>query len=223
LNLTTTTAQIRIAIVEDDVATRKMLATAVVAESEFTVIAEFGEAKAAIASLSSVMPDVLLVDLGLPDLSGIEVIRAAATRLPQCDILVITTLGDEPTIIAALKAGADGYILKGTDISELRQSIRAMRDGGSPLSPIIARSLLNTFNSTVAEQSDLADASAQLTKREITILQTIARGHSYVETSIICGISAGTVHSHLKSIYRKFAVSSKTQAIHEARIRKIIS
>lgn len=223
MNLKNATAHIRIAIVEDDIATRKMIAATVDAEDEYSVVAEFSEAKAAIASLSSVMPDVLLVDLGLPDMSGIEVIRAAATRLPQCDVLVITTLGDEPTIISALKAGADGYILKGTDISELKQSIRAMRDGGSPLSPIIARSLLNNFNATGAEQSDLADAGAQLTKREITILQTIARGHSYVETSVICGISAGTVHSHLKSIYRKFAVSSKTQAIHEARIRKIIS
>jgi DNA-binding NarL/FixJ family response regulator len=218
-----TSAQIRIAIVEDDMATRKMLTTIVEAEDEYSVVAEFSEAKTAIASLSTVMPDVLLVDLGLPDMSGIEVIRAAATHLPKCDVLVITTLGDEPTIISALKAGADGYILKGTDLSELKQNIRSLRNGGSPLSPYVARSLLNKFNSTEAEEFDVANSDTQLSKREITILQTIARGHSYAETSTICGIAIGTVHSHLKNIYRKFAVNSKTQAIYEARNRKIIS
>jgi DNA-binding NarL/FixJ family response regulator len=218
---------IRIAIVEDDTATRKMLVAAVKTEADYTIAAEFSEGKTAIASLPAMAPDLLLVDLGLPDISGIEIIRTVAKDVPQCGILVITTLGDEATIIKALEAGAGGYILKGTSPEELQRDIHALREGGSPLSPAVARSLLNRLQIKQSEVTEAVDTVAgirrrDITQREINILQTIARGHSYKETSKICGITIGTVHSHLKNIYRKLLVHSKTQAIHEARERKLI-
>ena len=227
MSLTIAPTPIRIAIVEDDTATRKMLAAAVETEAAYTIVAEFSEGTTAMASLPAMAPDLLLVDLGLPDISGIEIIRTVAKNVPQCDILVITTLGDEATIIKALEAGAGGYILKGTSPEELQRDIRALRDGGSPLSPAVARSLLNRLYAKHSEVTEPLDADVSfrrrdITRREIHILQTIALGHSYKETSKICGITIGTVHSHLKNIYRKLLVHSKTQAIHEARQRKLI-
>lgn len=215
-------AQIRVAIVEDDVVTRKTFAATIAADPNFAVVAEFGEGKTAIASLPAVAPDVLLVDIGLPDISGIEVIRTAAACLQQCDILVVTTLGDQQTIMSALEAGADGYILKEGGSEELRSSIRALRSGGSPLSPLAARSILDRLKPKEVNQGPV-DTATQLSQREIHILQTIARGHTYGETAKICGIAAGTVHSHLKHIYHKLSVNSKVQAINRARDRKIIT
>ena len=227
MNRENTTRPLRIAIVEDDAATRKLLSSKLETETEYSIVAEFGEGKPAIASLPSMAPDLLLVDLGLPDISGLEIIRTVAKHLPDCDILVITTLGDEATIIDALAAGAGGYILKGTGVDELQRDIRALREGGSPLSPAVARSLLNRFQVTQSpvtktHHADGGSTHREITEREKKILQTIARGHSYKETAKICSITIGTVHSHLKNIYRKFSVHSKTQAIHEGRQRKII-
>ena len=138
-------------------------------------------------------------------------------------MLVITTFGDEKTITSALEAGADGYLLKGTPLEELKRDIAALRDGGSPLSPMIARKLLNRLQTAkhVEEKPDAGGETA-LTRREHEILEMIAKGFSYAETSAICGISAATVHSHLKSIYRKLEVHSKTEAVYEARRRKLI-
>jgi DNA-binding NarL/FixJ family response regulator len=223
LNLQTAETPVRVAIVEDDLNTRKMIADAITAESGFSIVAEFGEGITAIASLAKIAPDVVLVDIGLPDISGIEVIRAVTNYLQQCDILVISALGDERTIISALEAGADGYILKGVEQGELRKAIADLRNGGSPLSPMAARSILDKFSPKNEVNLDIANADTQLTAREIQILQTIARGHTYVETAKMFCISSGTVHSHLKSIYRKLEVSSKTLAINHARSRKLIT
>jgi DNA-binding NarL/FixJ family response regulator len=212
---------IRTAIVEDDPASRKMIVSLLQADPKYVVVAEFAEGKAAIAALPQLALDIALVDIGLPDISGIEVIRNVKRVRPQCNVLVITTFGDEKTITSALEAGADGYLLKGTPLEELKRDIAALRDGGSPLSPMIARKLLNRLQTATAEEKPDAGETA-LTRREHEILQMIAKGFSYAETSTICGISAATVHSHLKSVYRKLEVHSKTEAVYEARRRKLI-
>ncbi|MGC1277687.1 MAG: response regulator transcription factor, partial [Xanthobacteraceae bacterium] len=185
---------IRTAIVEDDPASRKMIVSLLQADPNYVVVAEFAEGKAAIAALSQLALDIALVDIGLPDISGIEVIRNVKRVCPQCNVMVITTFGDEKTITSALEAGADGYLLKGTPLEELKRDIGALRDGGSPLSPMIARKLLNRLQSAAAaEKPDAGDTA--LTRREQEILEMIAKGFSYAETSAICGISAATVHS----------------------------
>ena len=212
---------IRTAIVEDDPASRKMIVSLLQADPNYVVVAEFAEGKAAIAALPQLALDIALVDIGLPDISGIEVIRNVKRVCPQCNVLVITTFGDEKTITSALEAGADGYLLKGTPLEELKRDIAALRDGGSPLSPMIARKLLNRLQTATAEEKPDAGETA-LTRREHEILQMIAKGFSYAETSTICGISAATVHSHLKSVYRKLEVHSKTEAVYEARRRSLI-
>jgi DNA-binding NarL/FixJ family response regulator len=212
---------IRIVIVEDDPASRNMLVSALQAETDCTVVAEFTEGRAAISAFPSLSPDMVLVDLGLPDISGIDVIRKLKEADAHCDALVVTTFGDERTITSALEAGADGYLLKGTPLEELRRDIHSLRNGGSPLSPMVARQLLNKLQSKPEEQRPEA-ADTTLTRREHDILAMIAKGFSYTETSQICGIATATVHSHLKSIYRKLEVHSKTEAVYEARRRSLI-
>ena len=166
--------------------------------------------------------DIALVDIGLPDISGIEVIRELKALCPACNVLVVTTFGDEKTVTSALEAGADGYLLKGIALEELKRDLHALQDGGSPLSPMIARKLLNRLQTkAVVDKSD-AGGETSLTPREHEILEMIAKGFSYAETSKICSISAATVHSHLKRIYRKLEVHSKTEAVYEARRRSLI-
>lgn len=214
---------IRIAIVEDDIAVRKMLVSVLSADPQYAVVAEFGEGQPAIAAMPHLAPDIVLADIGLPDVSGIEVIRGIKAVCPTCSVLVVTTFGDEKTVTAALEAGADGYLLKGLALDELKRDIRSLRDGGSPLSPLIARKLLNRLQADGPGGRPEMASDTALTPREQEILQLIAKGFSYAETSKICGIGTATVHSHLKSIYRKLEVHSKTEAVYEARRRSLIN
>lgn len=213
---------IRIAVVEDDLGSRKLLVSTLQADPDYIVIAEFSEGKTAIAAIPHLAPDIVLVDLGLPDISGIDVIRKLKALNSDCNVLVVTTFGDEKTVTSALEAGADGYLLKGTALEELRRDIRFLQSGGSPLSPMVARKLLNKLQSNVTDVRAEAGGDTTLTRREQDILEMIAKGFSYTETSKICGIAPATVHSHLKSIYRKLEVHSKTEAVYEARRRSLI-
>jgi len=208
-----------VALVEDDWATRERLAASVHAQDSLRLVAEYQTGAEALAGLASQAPDVLLVDLGLPDMSGLELIRFASARYPQCDILVISIFGDEANVLAALESGARGYLLKGSLQHDIAFDIREIRNGGSPLSPVIARQMLKRlrFQQRDASASTAgADEETMLTAREGEILNAISRGFSYAETAQMLGVSVGTVHSFLKRIYRKLAVHSKTEAVFEA-------
>ena len=177
---------IRVVVVEDDAATRKMLVNALEADVDYKVVAEFSEGGSAIASVKEIKPDLLLVDLGLPDVSGIQIIREIGATYPKCDILVITTFGDDHSVFSALEAGARGYLLKGVTAEELRRDIRHLRDGGSPLSPSIARKLLARLSADKSERMASPNNEALLTPRETEVLQLIGQGLSYNETAAHC-------------------------------------
>jgi DNA-binding NarL/FixJ family response regulator len=207
----------RVALVEDDVETRARLAASIRAQDSLQLVAEYATGAEALAGLQSGAPDVLLVDLGLPDISGLEVVRFAAGRYPQCDILIISIFGDEANVLAALEAGARGYLLKGSLQHDIAFDIQDIRNGGSPLSPVIARQMLKRLQAHEAPAKNAeAEEETTLTARETEILNTISRGFSYAETAQMLGISVGTVHTFLKRIYRKLAVHSKTEAVFEA-------
>jgi DNA-binding NarL/FixJ family response regulator len=214
---------IRIAIVEDDVTLRQVLVSTLEADPDYVVVGQFADGESAVRNMPALGPDMVLIDLGLPDMSGIDVIRLLKASDPDCDILVVTIFGDERTITSALEAGANGYLLKGASLEELRRDVRHLRIGGSPLSPMVARQLLNKLQAKPADNKPQVGNGTKLTKREHDILQMIAKGFSYAETSQICGVASATVHSHLKSIYRKLEVHSKTEAVYEARRRSLIS
>jgi DNA-binding NarL/FixJ family response regulator len=207
-----------VARVEDDRATRERLACSVRAQDSLELVAEYGNGSEALAGLALRAPDVLLVDLGLPDMSGLDLIRFAAERYPECDILVISIFGDEANVLAALEAGARGYLLKGSLQHDIAFDIRDIRNGGSPLSPVIARQMLKRLRipKREAPAEKTGGEETTLTAREGEILNAISRGFSYAETAQMLGLSVGTVHSFLKRIYRKLAVHSKTEAVFEA-------
>jgi DNA-binding NarL/FixJ family response regulator len=210
----------RVAMVEDDPDTRARLAASLKAQDWLELAAEYSNGADALVALAGQAPDVLLVDLGLPDISGLDVVRFAAQRHPQCDILVISMFGDEANVLAALEAGARGYLLKGSLARDVAYDIRDLRDGGSPLSPVIARQVLKRLQPArpdgAARQPDGPDEESSLSPREIEILNAISRGFSYAETAHMLCITVGTVHTHLKHIYAKLAVHSKTEAVYEA-------
>ncbi len=162
--------------------------------------------------------DVLMIDLGLPDGSGIEVIRSVSARKPDVDIMVVTVFGDEQHVVAAIEAGATGYILKDSTPADVISCIRLLRAGGSPVSPVVARSVLrairNRMNTTPTRQVNPDDNP--LSVRETEILQLLAKGMSFNEIGQILGISPHTVTAHIKKIYRKLAVHSRGEAVYEA-------
>ena len=218
-------AVLTVTIVEDDEETAKRVAASITARPELELIACYGTGKAAIAGIAARAPDVLLVDLGLPDISGLDVIRYAARHYPACDVLVISIFGDEEHVLSALQAGARGYLLKGELTRDIALDVQELRNGGSPLSPIIARRVLARLHAPAAGSTPppVTDATGEtLTARETDILRTIARGFSYAETAGLLKISVQTVHTHLKRIYRKLAVHSKTEAIFEADQRRLL-
>lgn len=209
---------ITVALVEDDDEARKRLVASIEADSSLRLVGEYATGTAALQGLANSAPDVFLVDLGLPDMHGLEIVRRIASQHPACDILVISVFGDEESVIGALEAGARGYLLKGALEHDIAEDIRHLRSGGSPLSPVIARQVLKRL---VPERSAPVSDVA-LTPRESEILNAIARGFSYAETAGLMRISVQTVHSHLKNIYKKLAVHSKTEAVFEADRRRLL-
>ena len=209
---------VTIALVEDDDEARRRLVASINSDPSLRLAGEYRTGAEALAGLASGAPDVFLVDLGLPDMPGVDVIRRISGLFPSCDILVVTIFGDEESVIGALEAGARGYLLKGALERDIAEDIRQLRNGGSPLSPVIARQVLKRLVPGRSAQP----AGALLTPRESEILNAIARGFTYAETSNLLHISVQTVHTHLKNIYRKLAVHSKTEAVFEADRRRLL-
>lgn len=214
---------ISVLVVEDDPSTRDAICAGIAAQSGMTVAASYGSIAQAIAWLKESAPDVLLVDLGLPDGSGIEVIEMCSSLHPQCDIMVITMFGDERNVLAAVDAGALGYILKDTDELDVAQFVLDLRQGGSPMSPLVARKLLtrarqaNPSVRQIEEQGNtLANDAIGLTPTEIRTLDLIARGYSYNEIAVLQTVSINTVQTHVKRIFCKLAVHSRGEAVFEA-------
>ena len=215
-----TTRKVRVALVEDDPEARVRLEASIRADDALELDASYATGAAALAALAERAPDVLLVDLGLPDMSGLDLVRFVAEHHPQCDILVVTIFGDQSHVLAALQAGARGYLLKGGPARDIAIDIHDLRQGGSPLSPAIARQVLDRLPSAMgavpAPAAEGAADDVRLSAREVEILNAIARGFSYAETARMHGVSLATVHTHLKRVYRKLAVHSKTEAVFEA-------
>jgi DNA-binding NarL/FixJ family response regulator len=167
------------------------------------------------ALIERTAPDVLLVDLGLPDGSGIDLIRLVRERHPDCDAMVATVFGDEAHVIQSIEAGASGYLLKDSADEDIAEQIRSLHGGGSPISPVIARRLLTRFRP--AAPSGEAVARVDLSARELEVLGLITKGFTFEEISRLIAVSPHTVGTYVKRIYGKLQVGSKTEAVYEAR------
>jgi DNA-binding NarL/FixJ family response regulator len=192
----------------------------VVADAELELFAAVGNLASARQALVDKAPDVLITDLGLPDGSGIDLIRETARRYPATDIMVITVFGDERHVLASIEAGATGYLLKGSLPEEFIDQIKQLIAGGSPISPLIARQLLKRFavEPGPAPQAPAAApvADGGLSPRESEVLSLIVKGFSFGEIARLLTVSPHTVTAHVKKIYQKLAVHSRGEAAYEA-------
>ena len=213
-------------VVEDDPAFLARFCRIVSQAPELSLLAAVGDLASARSTLQRMVPDVLLTDLGLPDGSGIDLIRETAARQPQTDIMVVTVFGDEEHVIASIEAGATGYILKDSLPEEFVALIAQLRAGGSPISPVIARQLLKRFKQggaaaaapAHAGPAPLAGANAEagLSARETEVLGLIAKGFNFAEIARLLDVSPHTITAHVKKIYQKLAVHSRGEAVYEA-------
>jgi DNA-binding NarL/FixJ family response regulator len=206
----------RVMIVEDDPAFFNRFSRIVAAQPDFELFAAVRDGATARDCLARGAPDVLLIDLGLPDLSGIDIIRETAARYPATDILVVSVFGDEQHVIASIEAGATGYLLKDSLPDEFVEVIKELRAGGSPISPVIARRLLTKLRPATNVIALQDGPRAPLSARESEILSFIAKGFSFAEIAKLLEISPHTVTTYVKKIYQKLAVHSRGEAVYEA-------
>jgi DNA-binding NarL/FixJ family response regulator len=202
-------------VVEDDPAFLARFCRIVAGASELSLLAAVGDLASARLAIARQAPDVLLTDLGLPDGSGVELIRETAAAHPGTDIMVISVFGDDEHVLASIEAGATGYILKDSLPEEFVALIAQLRNGGSPISPTIARQLLKRFKKPAAAVAPIP-VSAGLTARESEVLGLIAKGFNFGEIAKLLEVSPHTINAHVKKIYQKLAVHSRGEAVYEA-------
>jgi DNA-binding NarL/FixJ family response regulator len=214
----------RIALVEDDPGTARRFADAIATCPDLNLLHRMDSVRSALAWLRGNSPDVLLVDLGLPDGSGLEVIRYAKANCRGCDIMVVSIFGDDMKVLDSIEAGASGYLLKDGSETELSRHIQELRAGGSPMTPVIARKILRRLHLPASTPSKPAATQVveSLTQREAEVLKLIARGYSYAEIGERIGVARNTVKTHIASIYGKLAVGSRGEAVYEANRRGVL-
>lgn len=204
---------VKIGVLEDDPDMRAYIAYAAEQADNLTVVFAEETVQAAMAHIDAgLTPDLCLVDLQLPDGSGVDFIRHASAH-SDCKFLVLTVLGDRTSVITALEAGANGYLLKDSTERMMVKSIEKTMDGANPISPEAATHLLSLLGG--AESKPAVDERG-LTGKETEVLTLFAKGLSYKEAANVLGVSSHTVNDHVKSIYTKLSVHSKSEAIFEA-------
>jgi DNA-binding NarL/FixJ family response regulator len=201
---------IRIAIVEDDKELLKGISKTLSSSREVELLATFSNAEDFLAQTERLKPEITLMDIGLPKLSGIECMRQLKPLFPKMQFLMWTTFEDDEKIFDALKAGASGYILKSATTEQMLQAIRELHQGGSPMSSTIARKVIASFHAPEIKSSEY-----NLTNRENEILEFLAKGYRYKEIASTLFLSLETVRSHVHHIYEKLQVSSRTDALNK--------
>ena len=221
---------IHVALVDDDARFLQFVLEALALEGDMQVVASASTLAAGRGLLELPRLDVLIVDLGLPDGSGIELIREASSRRTGLEVLVSTVLGDEQSVLRSFEAGATGYLLKQHDAQRLRDDIRMLHMGGSPISPLMARKLLTRFQARDETPAPGPDApagkasaeDAGLSAREHEVLLYITKGFTAEEIASLMGLSHHTVQTYIRRTYRKLNVRSRVEAIFEARVSGLI-
>ncbi len=216
----------RVVLLEDHPDTRDYFESSIRQRVELQLVASFDALTQAMAWFDTHQADILLTDLNLPDGSGLDLLRKVAACQPDCDMLVISMFGDVDHVVASIEAGAVGYVHKDAADANIAQVLLDVKQGASPISPMVARGVLARLKSKPSEAGPIsAPAIATkdtLTTREKELLEWLARGYAYAEIAQQCGISLHTVQSHIKNIYGKLAVKSRAEAVFEASRRGLI-
>ncbi len=204
---------IRVAIVEDNESYRKTVSAFLGQADGIAFVGGFTSGEAALEQLPGLKPDVVLMDVRLPQMSGIECMRALKTTLPEAQILMLTAFEDPDIIFEAIVQGATGYLLKEVTAEQLVDAVVELHDGGSPMTNSIARKVLKAFG----EMRRGTTESAGLSPREEEILQALVRGRLYKEIADQLHVSYHTVRAHIRTIYKKLQVTSRADAVRLAR------
>ena len=200
---------IRVAIVEDDLGVQQALKAIVTRADKLRFVGAYGSAEEAFDKILTTRPEVALVDINLPGKNGIELVTELKAKLPELLVMMITVYEDGDQIFAALQAGAAGYLLKRSEPEEIVQGIEQLYAGGGPMSPAVASKVIAFFQ----QKAKRTDELEQLTARELEILKELAEGYRYKEIASRCKITIDTVRMHLRHIYAKLHVQSRTEAV----------
>ncbi len=200
---------IRVAVVEDDGEIRELLRSMLMRAGQLQVVGTYPDADAYLEAVERILPDVVLMDIGLPGMNGIECVRQAKPRLPSVQYLMSTVFESPAYIHQALCVGATGYLLKNAEPEEIIAAVRDIHAGGSPMSPPIARLVVASFQ----HQSEREIQDHMLTEREKGVLDQLANGLMYKEIAAKAGISTETVRKHVRNIYEKLQVKSRMEAV----------
>jgi two-component system NarL family response regulator len=206
----------KVSIVEDDVLLRENLKLLLSGEPGISVVSAYGSAEEALATIKRARPEILLADIGLPGMSGVDLIRELKDQMPDLEIMAHTVFDDRETVFSAIKSGASGYILKGSTPRDLIDALHTLAKGGSPMSPKIARKVIREF------QDDAVDEQYLLSHRETEIVKEVENGLTYKDIAAKYNISPHTVHTHIKNIYEKLHAKDRQGALVAARRKGII-
>jgi DNA-binding NarL/FixJ family response regulator len=198
---------IRVSIIEDDAALRKAIIERIDGDRRFDIVSDYASAEAAIKQLPQDQPDVVLSDINLPGMSGIDCVRKLKLQMPNTQFVMLTVYEDSERIFQALTAGATGYLVKRASRSELLESIVGVHRGESPMSSGIARKIVASFQRTEPSETD------KLSPREKQVIELLAQGFLYKEIADQLQLSIPTVNGYIRSIYEKLQVHSRSQAV----------
>ncbi|HLZ55253.1 MAG TPA: response regulator transcription factor [Verrucomicrobiae bacterium] len=200
---------VSVSIVEDNDKLRGTLARVINRADGFRCISDYGNAEDALKDLPQVKPDVVLMDINLPGMNGVDCVRQLKQLLPQTQVMMLTVYEDTENIFNALTAGANGYMLKRTSSKELLEAIHEVHRGGSPMTMHIARKVVSSFQKTAAT----AQPTENLSEREQQVLDLLSQGLMYKEIADKLAISYETVHTYIRRIYEKLQVRTRTEAV----------
>ena len=202
---------ISVVIVEDDKQIREGISALLSSTEGFNLIAAYENCEGFLKEIKNNLPNVILMDISMPGMNGIECVKKITAEYFDLKIIMLTVYEEEQKIFDSLRAGASGYILKSSSLREILSSIKEAMSGGGPMSPVIAKKVLNFFNLSGKKKLEL-----NLTNREAEILKELVEGYSYKKISEKLFISLDTVRSHIKGIYQKLHVNSKSEAVAKA-------
>jgi len=211
---------INVAIIEDNNTIREGLAALINGTDGYKCVGSYADAETFINKIEEVEPDVVLMDIGLPGMNGIEGVKKSISKQPELSILMLTIYEESELVFDALCAGACGYLVKKTPPTRLLEAIKDASEGGSPMSSRIARQVINAFKE--GQGNIPANVKYDLSEREISVLNLLSDGYNYQEIGDNLFISVDTVRHHIRNIYKKLHVHSKSEAVAKAIRKRII-